>query len=546
MRKAGVLMPVASLPSDYGIGELGSVCCQFVDFLKQCGIRIWQILPLNPLGYGNSPYQPYSSYAGDELYISLERLFEAGLLKEKPEPFEGAKDRIDYPAVREYKEEYLKKAFRNFVPDSDYEEFCSQEWVYPYAVFITFKKQNSLLCWNEWPKEYQDWIRDGSFDETIYEEEIRYEMFLQYTFFGQWMAVKRYANEAGIEIMGDIPFYVGIDSLDVWANQEDFLLGADGQPVFIAGVPPDYFSADGQRWGNPIYNWERLEKKKFSFWFNRLSYNSKLFDILRIDHFRAFDTYWKIPAECETAKTGEWVEAPGYEFFRQLKAAYPKMNIVVEDLGEMRKEVYELRDHFGFAGMKIVQFVFDPNEHNNDFDDRTNMLIYTGTHDNQTIRGWYESQNESIRNGTRLYLYSRGYQDPCISHCFIRYAFDSIADCAIVPVQDILGLGDEGRLNTPGTLGSPNWEWRLESLAPLLDRADFLKDCTAASGRSASGPEFIPRPAAESLGDMIKGALAIRFGEVPEVPSDAQLSAALLLTAEYLAARSGQPFDLRE
>ena len=300
----------------------------------------------------------------------------------------------------------------------------------------------------------------------------------------------------------------------MWANQEDFLLGADGQPVFIAGVPPDYFSADGQRWGNPIYNWERLEKKKFSFWFNRLSYNSKLFDILRIDHFRAFDTYWKIPAECETAKTGEWVEAPGYEFFRQLKAAYPKMNIVVEDLGEMRKEVYELRDHFGFAGMKIVQFVFDPNEHNNDFDDRTNMLIYTGTHDNQTIRGWYESQDESIRNGTRLYLYSRGYQDPCISHCFIRYAFDSIADCAIVPVQDILGLGDEGRL--------------------------------AASGRSVSGSEFIPQPAAESLGDMIKGALAIRFGEVPEIPSDAQLSAALLLTAEYLAARSGQPLDLRK
>ena len=176
------------------------------------------------------------------------------------------------------------------------------------------------------------------------------------------------------------------------------------------------------------------------------------------------------------------------------------MNIVVEDLGEMRKEVYELRDHFGFAGMKIVQFVFDPNEHNNDFDDRTNMLIYTGTHDNQTIRGWYESQDESIRNGTRLYLYSRGYQDPCISHCFIRYAFDSIADCAIVPVQDILGLGDEGRLNTPGTLGSPNWEWRLESLAPLLDRADFLKNCTAASGRSASGSEFIPAGSRESWG----------------------------------------------
>lgn len=485
-------MPVASLPSPYGIGEFGSSCRQFVDYLKECGIAVWQILPLNPLGYGNSPYQPYSSYAGDELYVSLEVLYNEGLLPELPPAFPGSAARVDYQGARAYKADYLMQAFENFVPDEAYEEFIKQDWVYPYAVFLTFKKKNSMKCWNEWPDPYKNWIKDHAFNEHIYDREIHYEMFIQYMFAKQWLSVKSYANAAGIEIMGDLPFYVGIDSLDVWANQENFLIGADGQPTFIAGVPPDYFSATGQRWGNPIYNWDYMKEDHFSFWFNRLAYSSKLFDILRIDHFRAFDTFWKIPASCETAIVGEWIEAPGYQFFNELKKQYPDMNIVVEDLGDMRKEVYELRDHFEFAGMKIIQFVFDPKENNNNFKDRENMLVYTGTHDNQTIRGWFDAQDEETRTVTDLYLKLHGYSDESISRRFIRYALDSIANYAIVPVQDILGIGDEGRLNAPGTLGSPNWEWKLPSMDELIGTADFMKKAVDESGRNQSQPAFVP------------------------------------------------------
>lgn len=531
-------MPVASLPSEYGIGDLGSGCRQFIDLLKKSGISIWQILPLNPLGYGNSPYQPYSSFAGDELYLSLSEFYQEGLIKTLPAPFMSDSGRIDYQAARDYKAPWLYEAFSNFVPDTDYEKFIAQEWVYQYAVFLTFKKKNSLRCWNEWPDEYKNWILDRAFDETVYEKEIRYEMFLQYEFQKQWKNVKRCANEAGIQIMGDLPFYVGIDSLDVWAGQKNFLIGADGQPVFIAGVPPDYFSATGQRWGNPIYDWAYMEKDQFSFWFERLRYNSTLFDILRIDHFRAFDTYWKIPASCETAVVGEWAEAPGYRFFDELRRRYPNMNIVAEDLGDMRREVYELRDHYQFAGMKIIQFVFDPNENNNNFEDRKNMLVYTGTHDNQTIQGWFESQDYKTRLSTDLYLASLGYRDDSIAHRFIRYAFDSVADYALVPVQDVLSLGDKGRLNTPGTLGSPNWEWRLKDMSLLEKQTDFIKEAVDLSGRNQERPEFVPEQKKESLEQCLKRFLMLEYGkdEISEC-SDDELYTGLLLTVKYLAGK---------
>ncbi|SCP99802.1 4-alpha-glucanotransferase [Anaerobium acetethylicum] len=482
MRDAGVLLPVSALPSRHGIGDFGKSSYEFVKKLKESGVKIWQILPLNPLGFGNSPYQPYSSYAGDELYISLELLKEEGLIREIKD-FRKDETRIDYQAVRSFKEGYLREAFDAFRPTEDYEEFRRRDWVYKYAVFITLKKANNLRCWNEWPKEQREWIRDRKFNIEPYKNEIRYEIFLQYIFYKQWMALKKSANQAGIKIMGDIPIYVGIDSLDVWDNQECFLLDLECRPAFIAGVPPDYFSESGQRWGNPIYNWDFIKTRGFDLWVNRLSYAGELFDIVRIDHFRGFDTYWKIPASCPTAVEGEWVEAPGYELFEILSEKLPDVEIVAEDLGDLRPEVLKLRDHFGLKGMKVVQFTFDPNEKNNNFQDRENMIIYTGTHDNQTIRGWYESQKLLRRLAIRLYLWRKGYRQNMISHRFIAYALDSIAAVAVVPIQDIMGLGDEGRLNTPGTLGSPNWEWKLADFRELDRNLPQLKKMVVASGR---------------------------------------------------------------
>lgn len=472
MNQAGILMPVASIPTAYGIGDFGEASYQFVDLIAKAEFDIWQILPLNPLGFGNSPYQPYSSYAGDEIYISLDLLKKEGLLTEEDLDNDDVKTwvekmkqktNIDYQGVRAWKETYLRKAYQSFRKDEDYERFVGQEWVSVYGVFIALKKQNRLVCWNEWPMEQKNWILDHAYDLTSLQDEIEYEKFLQYEFMKQWNALKTYANQKNIKIMGDLPFYVGIDSQDVWENQKEFLLGADGRPCFIAGVPPDYFSATGQRWGNPIYNWEVMQQNGYQFWLKRLSFCSQMFDITRIDHFRAFDTYWKIPSSCDTAIEGEWVEAPGKEFFQLLLKKYPDINIVVEDLGDLRKEVHELRDYFGFKGMKVLQFTFDPKENNNNFDDRENMIVYTGTHDNQTMKGWYQSQPRSLRYATRKALKELGYQNKCISWNFVEMACDSIADMVIIPYQDFVDLGDEGRINTPGTLGTPNWEFKVQN-----------------------------------------------------------------------------------
>lgn len=483
MREAGILLPLSSLPSNHGIGDMGSYSFELIDLLKTGGFHIWQILPLNPLGFGNSPYQPYSSFAGDEIYISLDELYKDGLLTKRPPKFQKNNKSVDYENVRNFKEIYLKEAFLNFTEDTDYKDFIKQEWVYLYAVFLTLKKKNDLRCWNEWDKEQKEWIKTSEFDTSVYEEEIRYEMFVQYAFYKQWMKVKTYANQNGIRIMGDIPFYVGIDSLDVWANQECFLLGADGKPTFIAGVPPDYFSATGQRWGNPIYNWDYLKKQGYQFWLDRIAYSSQLFDIIRIDHFRAFDTYWKIPATCETAVEGEWLEAPGYEVFDLIGKKLPEVEIIAEDLGDLREEVHVLKNHYGLKGMKIVQFTFDPNENNNNFEDIKNMVIYTGSHDNQTIRGWYLSQDKKTQNGIRKSLKKSGYDDRIISKRFVRLTLDSIAEMAILPLQDLINLGDEARINTPGTLGSPNWEWKLDSFSKFKKEIGNLKEFITTSRR---------------------------------------------------------------
>lgn len=460
-RTAGILMPVASLPSEDGIGGFGKEAYRFVEYLSEMGMNIWQILPLNPLGFGNSPYQPFSSYAGDEIYIDLTKLEEMGYLENaKRTAVQFERKRIEYQKVREYKDIYLREAYQNFKKIADtengYLEFVKMEWVYPYAVFVSLKKQNQMKCWNEWPREQQNWILDKAYDISHLEEEINYQMFLQYMFYTQWMELKEYANRRNIKIMGDIPIYVGIDSLDVWQGREDFLLGAEGRPSFVAGVPPDYFSENGQRWGNPIYDWDNLQKKGFTFWVKRLKYSSKLYDIIRIDHFRAFDTYWKIPASCDTAIEGEWVEAPGYALFDEVYKQLPDIQIVAEDLGDLRPEVLALRDHYKLLGMHIAEFHMEDAETL-----ERHKLIYTGTHDNQTVSGWYKSLSGEQRKLVRKKLRTSGMPWESVAKKMVNYVYGSPCCMAIVPLADIIGTDDEARLNTPGTVGSPNWEWRL-------------------------------------------------------------------------------------
>ena len=488
MRKAGVLMPVSALPSRIGAGELGESAFQFIELLKENHVKIWQILPLNPVGYGNSPYQPYSSCAGDELYISLDALAEEGLLKEHPKEFQERATRVDYEAVRQYREPFLRTAFDVFTEkkgqeETAYKEFASQEWVYEYGVFRALKKANNGECWNDWPEEYRTWPENRQKLPAEVETEAQYQMFLQYIFYTQWMKVKKAANDAGIQIMGDVPFYVGQDSVDVWGGKDNFLLDTDGRPIFIAGVPPDYFSATGQRWGNPIYDWKKMKEEGYNFWIQRLQYSSDIYDLVRIDHFRAFDTYWKIPASCKTAIEGEWIEGPSYDFFDCLLKASPDIRIIVEDLGDLREEVYDLRDHYGFKGMKILQFAFDPNETNNRFPDRKNMVLYTGTHDNLPIQGWLDLQSADTKATIAETLKTKGIVCEDLAWGMVELANASIADIVIVPVQDILGLDAKARINTPGTVGSPNWEWKLENFFVFYEKLEALSKVLENTGR---------------------------------------------------------------
>lgn len=469
MRETGILMPVSSLPSRTGVGELGRETKEFLDYLKEAGVKIWQILPLNPVGYGNSPYQPYSSCAGDEIYISMETLYEQGLLKDLPPAFLEKETHVRYDQVRAWKESYLREAFSRFEETDDYKTFAQQSWVLEYGMFRALKEKNENRCWNEWDTADKTWPEAKKEVPLEIAHEAAYQMFLQYIFFCQWMEIKKTANEKGIQIMGDVPFYVGVDSVDVWAGKDNFLLDTDGRPTFIAGVPPDYFSATGQRWGNPIYGWDYLKENGYQFWVDRIGYSSRLFDIIRIDHFRAFDTFWKIPATCPTAIEGEWIEAPGYEVIDTLLEKIPEVNLVAEDLGDLRPEVLELKEHYHFKGMKILVFSIDTSgKYAKDiFHDVKNMIIYTGTHDNDTLMEWYDALSVAAKRKVRRFLAREGIRQGSVKDRLLAYTWKSKAEYAIVPMADILGMGKEAHLNTPGTVGSPNWEWRMPDMRKM-------------------------------------------------------------------------------
>lgn len=458
-RKAGVLMHISSLPNKRGIGSLGRAAYEFVDFMAEAKLSLWQVLPLCPTSYGDSPYQSPSAIAGNPYFIDIDTLIDEGLLK----PDEAAEYEVapvDYAAV--YFERYatLKKAFRRFAkdPPEGYEAFKAENafWLDDYALFMAIKEAHGMQAWETWEDRYKH--RTASMKK--FERAAEFHKFLQYEFFKQWGALKAYANGKGIKIVGDMPIYVAYDSVEVWSNPKQFLLNDDLSRKVVAGVPPDYFSADGQLWGNPIYDWEYMRSTGYEWWLMRMSMALKLYDIVRIDHFRAFADYYVIPADRTDARVGEWVTGPGLEFFNIINEKLNRPAIIAEDLGELHDCVRELVRATGFPGMKIMQFAFDGNPHNDFYytNYNENCVAYTGTHDNDTTRGWFEANDDGQKDLVRRTL---GYYGDEVTAEIIERLFSSRANTVIIPMQDFLDLPTSARMNIPSTLGG-NWAWRSE------------------------------------------------------------------------------------
>lgn len=470
MRKSGILMPISSLPSKYGIGCFSKEAYEFVDFLKESGQKIWQILPLCPTGYGDSPYQSASVFAGNPYFIDLERLVEEGMLThkecDKADLGTDAKE-IDYAKLYKNRLPLLKKAYLNFAieKNADFHEFCDREayWLKEYALYMAIKDENNGISFLEWPHKLRFCDKDAIKQaEKRLHKEIGFYCFLQYLFFQQWTALKTYANENGIEIVGDIPIYVALDSADTWMHPELFQLDKNRFPTGVAGCPPDYFSRTGQLWGNPLYNWDYHKETSYAWWMQRLGHCYKLYDIVRIDHFRGFDEYYSIPYGDPTAEFGHWEKGPGFELFETFRKTYGKKPVIAEDLGLLTKTVKQLIKKTGYPGMKILEFAFDSDEENDYLPHNysSNCVVYTGTHDNDTVLGWYSSAKKADKKYIREYIGVKNVAN--INWDLIRLAEQSVADTAIIPMQDCLGLGTEARINLPSTLGT-NWKWRMQS-----------------------------------------------------------------------------------
>ena len=481
VRKQGILLPVSSIPSAYGIGTFGRESYRFVDFLEKSGNRLWQILPLGPTGYGDSPYQSFSTFAGNPYYIDLEILIEEGLLtKEICDGYDFGDNEhyVDYEKIYLSRFKVLKIAFENakkqgLMDAPEYQKFITDNayWLDDYALYMAVKNAFGGVCFMEWDEDIR--LRKAAALRKYRKklsDEIAFYCFQQYLFAKQWKELKTYANKKGIEIVGDIPIYVAFDSADTWANPKLFQLDREGRPIGVAGCPPDCFSETGQLWGNPLYNWPKHTATGYEWWIERIKYQLTLTDFLRIDHFRGFDRYWAVPYGEETAINGEWKPAPGINFFTQLQANLGyDLPIIAEDLGEIDDSVIELRDKFNLPGMKILQFAFE-NPEENDFlphNYTRNCVCYTGTHDNDTTLGWYHTIPACDRRFAKNYLNIKGNKK--VTWEFIRAAIASVSDTAIIPMQDYLELGSEARINTPSTLGD-NWKWRMsaEQLSPEL------------------------------------------------------------------------------
>ncbi|MEW5975417.1 MAG: 4-alpha-glucanotransferase [Acidobacteriota bacterium] len=507
-RSSGILLHPTSLPSRWGIGDFGPEAYRFVDFLRETGQQVWQVLPLGPTGMGDSPYSCFSAFAGNPLLISLDRLVEEGLLE--PGALECSphfpSDRVDYGTVSRWKLPLLKRAFDRFrttaseAMRAQFQEFCSSQsyWLPDYALFRALRRTRNRAPWNQWEEPLLS--RDP---ETLHRyrrelaADIEYYEFREYLFFRQWSDLKAACSGAGIQVMGDIPIFIAHDSADVWAHPEQFQLDEHGHPTVVAGVPPDYFSATGQRWGNPLYNWAVMAESGYRWWTERFRMSLSLFDLVRLDHFRGFEAYWEVPASEETAINGRWVSGPGVSFFERIQDSLGELPIVAENLGLITPEVEALREQMGFPGMGVIQFAFGGDPEDNPFlphKYERHLVVYTGTHDNDTTVGWWNSagddttldrrQFESEREFARKYMNTDGRE---IHWDCIRTVLASVAELAIIPLQDVLGLGSEARMNMPAR-PEGNWSWRFDPRMLTDEVRTRLREMTVIYGRAPKWP----------------------------------------------------------
>lgn len=489
-RASGILLHISSLPGAYGIGTLGEEAYRFVDFLRRAGQTYWQILPVCPVGKGNSPYQSFSSFAGNPLFIDPAGLHRLGYLTEDElfaQKLGGDPAKVDFDAVNAARTQMFATVYPRFIaaPPSDFEKFCrdNAEWLDDYALFMAIREHKGDLPLQRWeedirtrrPKTVAMW-------RVKCAERVRYHQMLQYLFYRQWTALKDYANHSGVRVIGDLPIYVSADSADVWADAHLFELDADGQPSLVAGCPPDAFSKDGQLWGNPVYDWKSMRLSGYRWWLRRLAAGARLYDVIRIDHFRGFESYYTIPADAETAREGEWKRGPGMKLWRAVEKRLGHVPIIAEDLGFLTPAVHKLVKDSGFPGMKVLQFAFDPSGDSDYLPHRydKNCVVYTGTHDNDTILGWADSADAAEVAFAMDYLHATDRDSLRVN--MMRAALASVADTCILTAQDLCGLGGEARMNVPSTVGD-NWSWRLTADALTPQAAEWLLNNTRLYGR---------------------------------------------------------------
>lgn len=489
MRRSGILMHISSLPGPGGIGSLGKEAYAFADFLKASGMAVWQVLPLGPTGYGESPYQSSSVFAGNPMLISCAALREAGLVAyDDGEEFTADDpERVDYPAVRESKEKLLRRCFAQSEGKLQKELAAFRRenpWVEDFALFTALKARYGGVMWTKWPDREVRRRQPAALERCRREldGEIRYHLFCQYLFFRQWFALKRYCNGLGIRLFGDMPIYVAEDSADTWTHPEAFQLDGEGVPKRVAGVPPDFFSADGQLWGNPLYRWFSLRLHGYGWWVERMAAMAKMYDIVRIDHFIGFANYYSVPQGAPNARTGKWIIGPGKSLFRTLEKKIPGLNIVAEDLGCVNDRVRRLLTAVGYPGMRVLSFGFGGGEDNPHLPANyvTNSVVYTGTHDNDTVRGWIDTADDAaLAQARQLLGFDKPEDGPA---AFVRAVLASRADTAMIPMQDVLGLGGWARMNRPGTIGN-NWLWRMAPGAATPELAQRLRRENEATNR---------------------------------------------------------------
>ena len=489
MRRSGILMHITSLPGPGGIGSLGKEAYAFADFLKASGMAVWQVLPLGPTGYGESPYQSSSVFAGNPMLISCAALREAGLVTydDGEEFIPDDPERVDYPAVRESKEKLLRRCFAQSEGKLQKElaDFRRENpWVEDFALFTALKARYGGVMWTKWPDREVRRRQPAALERCRREldGEIRYHLFCQYLFFRQWFALKRYCNGLSIRLFGDMPIYVAEDSADTWTHPEAFQLDGEGVPKRVAGVPPDFFSADGQLWGNPLYRWFSLRLHGYGWWVERMAAMAKMYDIVRIDHFIGFANYYSVPQGAPNARTGKWIIGPGKSLFRTLERKIPGLNIVAEDLGCVNDRVRRLLTAVGYPGMRVLSFGFGDGEDNPHLPANyvTNSVVYTGTHDNDTVRGWIGTADDAaLAQARQLLGFDKPEDGPA---AFVRAVLASRADTAMIPMQDVLGLGGWARMNRPGTIGN-NWLWRMAPGAATPELAQRLRRENEATNR---------------------------------------------------------------